>query len=142
MANVFDVAELMIRAAGEEGDITNLKLNKLLYFAQGTHLARTGKPLFAEEIEAWQLGPVVPAVYSRYKPCGRNPISAEGISDEVEDKFSEEEEETLIDVMLFYNKFSAGYLVNLTHADGVPWCATPQGQVISKKVLQRMNQFA
>ena len=49
MATVFDVADFFIDIANmsEDDQMTNLKLNKLLYYAQGVFLARTGKPLFA-----------------------------------------------------------------------------------------------
>ena len=54
MANVYDVADFFIDVCNNSTDdqITNLKLNKLLYYAQGCHLARTGKPLFDDKIEA------------------------------------------------------------------------------------------
>ena len=42
--------------------VSNLKLQKLLYYVQGFHLAVFGEPLFEEEIEAWMYGPVVPSV--------------------------------------------------------------------------------
>ncbi len=49
----------------EAGDvITQLKLQKLMYIAQGIHLALYDAPLFKEEIEAWQHGPVVRELYS------------------------------------------------------------------------------
>lgn len=47
--------------------ISNLKLQKLLYYAQGTFLAITNSPLFGDAIEAWMHGPVVPSVYHAYK---------------------------------------------------------------------------
>lgn len=51
MANVYDVADFFIDVCNNSTDdqITNLKLNKLLYYAQGCHLARTGEPLFDEK---------------------------------------------------------------------------------------------
>ena len=58
MATVFDFANFFIDLANKTDDdyITNLKLNKLLYFAQGVSLARTNNPLFQEAIEAWKFG--------------------------------------------------------------------------------------
>ena len=69
MATVFDVADFFIDIANmsEDDQMTNLKLNKLLYYAQGVFLARTGKPLFDDDIEAWDLGPVVSCIYQKYK---------------------------------------------------------------------------
>ena len=53
----------------EEGGeyISNLKLQKLLYYAQGSFLAVTDSPLFDDPIVAWQHGPVVESVYHEYK---------------------------------------------------------------------------
>jgi uncharacterized phage-associated protein len=55
--------------------IINLKLQKLLNYAQAWHLAFTAKPLFPERIEAWIHGPVVPPVFGEHKQFGWSPIS-------------------------------------------------------------------
>src|SRR4051794_29818552 len=70
------VADYFLAHVDEEsGDnITHLKLQKLLYYAQGFHLAIQGEPLFAEPIEAWEHGPVVCRVYHKVKYCGNRPI--------------------------------------------------------------------
>ena len=115
MANVFDVANLFIQIANQSEDdsITNLKLNKLLYYAQGTFLARTGKPLFSNQIEAWTFGPVVPEIYQKYKVCSNTPIPT---CDEIDPSvFSEDEFDTLLDVIREYGKYTGGTLVNMTH---------------------------
>lgn len=122
MASVFDVAEFFIQAANgrEDDQMTNLKLNKMLYYAQGACLARTGRPLFAEPIEAWNFGPVVPEVYHKYKGFERNPI----ISSQREvgaDRFEEEELEAVLDVLREYGQFTGAKLVTLTHRQGTPW---------------------
>jgi len=132
MANVYDVADFFIELAGqdEEGEITNLKLNKLLYYAQGHYLAKTGKPLFDDDIEAWDLGPVVPAVYQKYKICGRNNISA--IDKELAHLFTDEEYNILLDSAREYCKYTAAYLVNKTHVIGSPWERTVKGEIIDK----------
>ena len=54
--------------------ISNLKLQKLLYYAQGCVLAITGNILFNDDIEAWEHGPVVPTIYHLYKTFGRSGI--------------------------------------------------------------------
>lgn len=60
--------------SGETSDITPVKLQKLLYYCQGYHLALTGRPLFADVIEAWDLGPVVASVYGEYKQYSKQSI--------------------------------------------------------------------
>lgn len=61
------VANYMLYIMGDAfDDLTNMKINKLLYFAQGHYLREYGEPLFDDGIEAWDHGPVIPAVYSAY----------------------------------------------------------------------------
>lgn len=55
-----------------EGDLTNLKLQKLLYYCQVLSLKKQGQTLFGANIEAWDSGPVVPVIYQEYKSFGRN----------------------------------------------------------------------
>jgi len=44
-------------------NLAAVKLQKLLYYCQGHHLAHFGEPLFSETISAWDMGPVVPSVW-------------------------------------------------------------------------------
>jgi len=122
MANVFDVANFFIDICNNRADeqITNLKLNKLLYYAQGCYLARTGNPLFDDKIEAWTYGPVTPNVYNKYKPCGKNLI--QDVDDNYNSNaFSSDEIDSLVDVMREFGKYSGGTLVSMTHEVGTPW---------------------
>ena len=122
MAKVQDVANFFIDIENTkpEGNITNMKLNKLMYFAQGLHLARYGTPLFDEEIQAWQYGPVVPSVYRKYNSHSALPIIN---TDEDYDfnVFTDEELEILIDVERTYGIYEASALVSLTHQKDTPW---------------------
>ncbi|SRR5713101_2633851 len=62
------VAECLINLSYEkQSAVSNLKLQKLLYYSQAWHLALFGKPLFEEEIEAWVHGPVVPEIFRFYR---------------------------------------------------------------------------
>ncbi|MFM6174756.1 MAG: Panacea domain-containing protein [Sphaerospermopsis kisseleviana] len=72
----FEVAKYFIRLAHETGSfISNLKLQKLVYYAQAWHLALFEQPLFNEDFEAWIHGPVVPELYHYYKKFGWRNIS-------------------------------------------------------------------
>lgn len=55
--------------------ISNLKLQKLLYYMQGFFIAVFDKKLFDDTIEAWQYGPVVRNAYLHFKDFGSNSIS-------------------------------------------------------------------
>lgn len=122
-------------AAEDEGAeyISNLKLQKLLYYAQGCFLAITGKPLFDDAILAWQHGPVVEKVYHAYKHNG-----AEGISFDEDFDFSgftTEENELLSEVYNVFGQYSAWKLRNMTHEE-TPWKSTPQNEEIPQSVIQ------
>ncbi|MBC6455939.1 MAG: DUF4065 domain-containing protein [Hormoscilla sp. SP5CHS1] len=72
MLNCYDVANYFLAQQDESaGDlISNLKLQKLVYYAQGFHLAIYVRPLFTEAIAAWTHGPVVPELYEYYQKYG------------------------------------------------------------------------
>lgn len=140
MLSVYTAANFFIDIATSREDdcISNLKLNKLLYYAQGCHLARTGEPLFEERIEAWKLGPVAPAIYRKYKGCGSGPISA--TDDEYNhEQVTGEELETLIDVMREFGQYTGNHLVTLTHKTGTPWSEVygPHGAEITKPAMRQ-----
>lgn len=122
MATVFDIANFFVDLANKTDDdyITNLKLNKLLYFAQGVSLARTDKPLFQEPIEAWKFGPVIPSIYKKYKDLGKMPIQVTD-TNYTSEIFTNQEISILIDVMREFGIYTGGKLVALTHAPDTPW---------------------
>lgn len=115
------VAEYFLSLVDEEaGDaLSNLKLQKLVYYAQGFSLALTGKPLFNETIEAWQHGPVVPSLYRSLKKHGSEPIPSpeNGINLE---NYPVDVTELLDEVYSVYGQFSASKLRNMTHQEP-PW---------------------
>ncbi len=122
-----DVAEYFLSLQDEDaGDlISNLKLQKLVYYAQGCHLALYDEPLFEDRIEAWLHGPVVPSLYREYKTYGAAPIPNPGDTDC--SKFDDEEREFLDEVYHVYGQFSAWKLKNMTHEDG-PWRVASENQ--------------
>lgn len=117
----------------EREGITNLKLQKLLYFAQAYFLARLGRPLFSDGIEAWQYGPVVPKVYRKHQNNRSNPI----ISEEDHSTVDEEDKIVLRKIWNTFGGYSASRLVDIAHAHA-PWkeaYETSSG-VISTKALK------
>ncbi len=70
-----DVAAYTIAAAIELGKpVSNLQLQKILFFCQCTNLQHNGDVLFSDDIVAWQYGPVVRSVYNTYSYRGASPI--------------------------------------------------------------------
>lgn len=65
------VANYFIGAGVASGNpIDPVKLQRLIYFAHGWHLAIHGQPLIDERVEAWRYGPTAPSVYHHTKQNG------------------------------------------------------------------------
>ena len=118
MRKAIDIANYLLELFKfDEDGLTNLKLNKLLYYVQGCSYQRFNRPLFEDEIEAWNYGPVIPNVYKTFKPCGSNRIQPPGISVDLDD----DEINLLLDVAREYGQYSGSGLVTMTHRNGSPW---------------------
>lgn len=114
------VANYMLYIMGDAfDDLTNMKMNKLLYFAQGHYLSKYGSPLFSDGIEAWDHGPVVPSVYNAYKEYGDRPIN--GYDEGLLSAMTPEAEDVIFGVARKYGKYTASALRNMTHVVGSPW---------------------
>lgn len=137
MYHVLDVCRYIINYSNENDyGISNLKLQKILYFVQAFFLisSESKNPCFVEKIEAWDLGPVVPEAYHEYKQYGSGDIPTitsyfnfdeENIwnSERVEYKGTviEEKDCLLIDqVVDKFADYAAADLVWLTHRQA-PW---------------------
>ena len=129
-----EVARYFVSLVDEEaGDsITNLKLQKLLYYAQGVNLALNDVCLFPDQIEAWTHGPVVPNVYRQYKQHGGEPIPVEPV---ILEAYPKELRELLDEVNDVFGQFSALKLRAMTHNEP-PWMNTPRGGVISPDLMK------
>ena len=102
-------------------EISNLKLQKLLYYAQAWHLALYDVPLFDDKIEAWVHGPVVPGVFREYKQFGWNPLSVPApVQDAGPSIFPKGVKKHLEEVAHVYGKFDAVALERMTHQES-PW---------------------
>lgn len=138
MYSAEDVAEYLIWRANEDADfgenISNLKLQKLLYYAQGFHLVLAGGPLFSEPIKAWKHGPVVECVYHKYKHHGASAIPTPADYDP--GRIDPETQSLIEDVYGVYGQYSAWGLRNLTHQEP-PWQNTPDSHTISHEALSR-----
>ncbi|BAZ81967.1 MAG: Panacea domain-containing protein [Sphaerospermopsis kisseleviana] len=136
MLSCHDVAKYFLSQADEDaGDlISNLKLQKLLYYAQGFHLALYNEPLFPEPVEAWIHGPVVPEVYHEYKNFASSAIP---IPEDIDFSIYDEKTVDLLDeVYSVYGQFSAWKLRNMTHNEE-PWKDTDVSDVITHECLKK-----
>ena len=151
--NALDVARFTINYTWKiNKPISNLKLQKILYFIQADYLANTDKgPCFIDEIEAWDFGPVVPSVYHEFKKYVSSFIHKintyldmkNGLWDAKMVKYDDKkiegsDKEIIIDVIKMLVPYSAGRLVEITHRQK-PWMDTYQSycnNIIPKKLIK------
>lgn len=115
--SALEVAKYVINHEHSNGrEISNLRLQKLLYFVQAKVLVETGDPCFEEEMEAWDFGPVVPCVYHAYKIFGCWDLSLSGnipvIAEDIAGKI-----DNIVD---YCQSFPTRQLVEITHNQD-PW---------------------
>ena len=96
-------------------DITNLKLQKLLYFLQGNFYRLTGLQLIDDDFYAWQLGPVIPHVYEKFAI-----YSAYSIPKQKREPIDQNDECNCDLILKKYAKKSAWQLVEMSHHED-PW---------------------
>lgn len=116
------------------GEITHLKLQKLVYISHGWHLGIFRKELVEDELaEAWKHGPVFPSIYHSFKQFGSKPIDR--LATESDEKGGQvisiapiirgkEKIELLHTIWEVYGHLTGPELSNLTHAEGTPWSKT------------------
>lgn len=121
----------------EDIALSPMKLQKLVYYAQGWHLGVTGKPLMNEQIECWKYGPVCTSLFHHFKDFGSDPITRracyikvakvggkrgfKNVIPKLPTSIEGETFEVLDAVWNSYKRFSAVRLSNMTHAAGEPW---------------------
>ncbi len=116
--SLYEVARYFIYLSNKDNKtMTNLKLQKLVYYAQAWHLVFNNKRLFKDPIEAWIHGPAVHSLWKKYKKFGFEKIDVD-IPDDF--SFSEKTKELLDVVWDKYGGFDARYLERLTHYER-PW---------------------
>lgn len=139
MNDIMDAAHYMVYLSYHQsiGSLTPLKLQKILYIAQGWSYVWDDHPLFQNEFEAWQYGPVNVKVYNHFKEYGRNEIpEREGRMYHL----TELAMETLEAVWERYCSYSAFELVELTHSQE-PWIkAYRSGATIKNSDIKRFFQ--
>lgn len=120
MYSAIDIAKYIIWYCKKRGySISNLKLQKILYFVQAAFLVDLGRPCFVDAIEAWDFGPVVSSVYHYFKIFGSGDIPKfVGIN---ADEAIIRSDRKIIDEMIDQcAEYSASSLVEITH-NQAPW---------------------
>jgi uncharacterized phage-associated protein len=136
-----DVARYAVSRCLKKGNpISNLQLQKIMYYIQGYYLAIYDNPLFEEQICAWKLGPVVPEVYRHFNRFGAEPIT-EDIQPSQLISLTKGQMDLINAVIDSKSQKSAWQLVNESHKER-PWITTPQSEIISTdKIKQYFKEF-
>ena len=113
MASVFDAAAYILE---KKGEMTTLKLQKLVYYAQAWSLVWDERPLFDEKIEAWSNGPVVRDLFEYHR--GKYYVS--GIEAGDSGKLDADQKATVDMALKHYGDKPAYWLVRLSHSEP-PW---------------------
>lgn len=145
--SINQTADYFLRKSHEVGEcLTNLKLQKLVYYAQAWYLAIYDKELFDAEFEAWIHGPVNRDLYFRFKKYLWQPIT-----EDIEiPKLSKLIKEYLDEVFDVFGGISAYELERMTHNE-TPWiearngiphdrkCSTPISQKTMKEFYKNLS---
>ena len=138
MYNALTVAKYIIKRCNDtKMVISNLKLQKLLYFVQAEFLVSTGLPCFEEEIEAWDFGPVVPKVYYKYKVYGSANIPF--MNNRLITPIPEKDRKLIDGIVDRCSQYSAAILTEITHRQS-PWMDAYNPyleNVITKKSIKK-----
>lgn len=136
--------------AEKKRPITNLALQKIIYFCHVWSLMQLKRPLVKQGFEAWPLGPVLQHVYRDFKDFDRQPIDKRAMRLDrrtgkqvvAEYDFDDETKALLSRVVDFYSRLRAGDLVELSHVVGGPWdqvwnhsAAVNPGMIIGDKLM-------
>jgi len=109
--------------------VSNLSMQKIVYFCHVWSLIELGKPLVKHVFEAWEYGPVLPYLYREFRQFDKSAITSRaqrldpnlGRNVVAEYDFDESTRSLLEQVVEFYSRLSAGDLVRLSHVEGGPW---------------------
>lgn len=115
--------------------ITNLKLQKLLYFVQAVSLIIFDKKAFSEKILAWSYGPVVKEVYQKYKKNHANEIISENSAKNISSGLHK----IIDEVVNSYGSIDANKLIDFTHEED-PWKNTEINREIDIELIK--NYYA
>jgi len=129
-SGVFEVVDIILGklyklADSDEAYLpTNMKLQKLLYYAQGYNLGYFGSKMFDGEFQAWVNGPVVPSVYQQFKYYGTSVIAKSEIRGFANKELTNSRIMIIAAVAREYGRISPYNLSEMTHADGTAWKKT------------------
>lgn len=103
-------------------EVTNLKLQKLMYFLEAIYMIIADDDhLFEEQFLAWNFGPVNKKLYDYYKNFGSDSITLNSSEAKSLTKFPELNKSVVEVLFKLFGEWNAYQLVELTHEENSPW---------------------
>ena len=127
--DVIDLSAYIVDKSKNE--ITNLKLQKILYYFKGYFLKYFNEEIFLDDIYCWQYGPVVPSAYYRFSRYGSQFLPA---SESGNVYFDSDHLKLAQDIIDKCEKYKTSELVEKTHNE-LPWKSVQIGQKIPKNII-------
>lgn len=120
MYSAMDIAKYVVNLCTLNGTpVSNLQLQKILYYIQINFFRRKNGVAFSDAIEAWKYGPVVPVVYSEFSRYGAAKICK--LYDGIDGIFTPDERMLIDRVVSACTSISPWELVEKSHRIGGPW---------------------
>ncbi|MDK9607089.1 Panacea domain-containing protein [Lelliottia wanjuensis] len=125
-------------------DLTPMKLQKLMFYAQSWHLyLKNNEPLFDDFFSKWKHGPVIPSLYHEFKEYVADPIKSKarvaipsGTAVPIVPDTDKETHAFIDKIIEVYGGYSGRQLSYMTHMPGTAWDLTPAaGDAISNQLM-------
>lgn len=120
MVSALDVAKYILE---QQGTMTAMKLQKLVYYCQAWSLVWDERPMFTESIQAWANGPVVPELFNEHR--GKFSVQARDIKGN-SGNLDKTAQETVDAILRYYGNKPSQWLSDLTHSED-PWKLAREG---------------
>lgn len=133
-----DIAHYVVdKCTREQEPVSNLQLQKILYFLQVAYYKETEMLLFDEEFEAWPYGPVIRDVYREYFVHGG--MAIEKRYEGLENLFPLPVQRFVDEGITSLRRKYPWDLVKIAHADGSPWSTVwKNGDGFKKTIPNRL----
>lgn len=141
MYNALDIAKYIIKFENDKDRcISNLRLQKLLYFIQCDFIIQLKRPCFYNDIEAWVFGAVIPDVYYKYKFFGSANIPYSYIKWYCKPDFLDNEQNIIDSVIINCSKFSNTQLGRIVQNQD-PWIIAYHKSIDNKITNKLIDKF-
>lgn len=121
-------------------EVTNLKLQKLLYFLEALYMHVTKENfLFDDDFEAWDFGPVCKRVYDEFKMFEREPIKLTPEEQGIAQNMPAINKLFISTLHRIFKNYTTYDLVSLTHEEDSPWSKVYEQDSNEKLIISKIE---